>query len=106
MRFKLLIAFERMSFPDLLHKADVINGALNSEPALTKLPDPWPGSYPSRAEIMQACTEFKTAHQAADDGGKSARADRDQKWAVLVRRLKDAAPYFESVAKASKDLRI
>src|SRR2546423_1713974 len=54
MKFKLLIAFERVGLSRLLGKAQQIKVALNSEPALTLLPDPWPACYPSRAALTQA----------------------------------------------------
>jgi hypothetical protein len=106
MTFKLLIAFERMSLPNLAGKAHGINTSLLSEPALTLLPDPWPARYPSRADLSAAVTAFAAAHVAAADGSRPARSDRDQKRDVMIQMLKAAAPYFESVAKAANDLTI
>ena len=88
MSFKLLIAFERMSLPTLLGKARRIKASLNSEPALTLLPDLWPASYPSRADLSAAVVAFAAAHAAAGDGGKSACSDRDQKRDALIQMLK------------------
>ena len=52
--FKLLIAFARLSFADLLLKAQGIKVALTSEPALTLFPNPWPAVYPSRTALTTA----------------------------------------------------
>lgn len=104
MRFKLRITFERLSFPYLLDRAHTITTALTSEPALTLIPDPWPACYPSRAQLTTAFTEFKAALMASFDGGRRATSARDEKRAVLIRRLKDLAPYLESVAKAANDV--
>ena len=104
MRFKLLIAFERMSLPTLFAKAQHINASLHLEPALSLLPDPWPASYPSRADISAAVTAFKASHVEANDGGKAARSDRDQKRDAMIQLLKRAAAYFESVARSTNNV--
>src|SRR5947207_2803182 len=69
MIFKLLVGFEPLSFDALLGKAQRIKVALTSEPALTLLPDPWPASYPSRAEITAGYTGYESGYDAAVDGG-------------------------------------
>ncbi len=106
MIFKLVIGFDPLGFDALLGKAQRIKVALTSEPALTLLPEPWPASYPSRADITAAYTGYESAYDLARDGSKTARNDRDQKRLVLIKTLKDAAPYFESVAKAANDITI
>lgn len=104
MLFKLLIGFDVLSFPEYLAKTQSIKVALTTEPAVTLIPDPWPAPYPSRVALTTAFTEFETAYDASHDGGRTALDARDQKRAILTQLLKDAAPYFESVAKAANDI--
>jgi hypothetical protein len=106
MLFKLVVVFSRLSFANFLAAAQRIKVALNDGPALTVLPDPWPASYPTRAQITAAYTDYETAFDAARDGSRPARNDRDQKRAILEQLLTDAAPYFEAVAKKANDITI
>ena len=107
MLFKLLIDFDSLSLGNLLGKGQQIKVALNSEPALTLLPDPWPASYPSRATITADFTAYESAYDLTVNGGsKAQREDRDQKRTKLILSLKNAAPYFESVAKAANDINV
>ena len=106
MLFKLIIAFEKLSFPDFLAKTQAIQVALTSAPALTLIPDPWPAPYPTRAQLTTAFTAFETAMDAAYDGGRTALDNRDQKRSALTEILKDLAPYLESVAKTANDITI
>jgi hypothetical protein len=106
MIFKLIITFAKLSFGEFLAKAQRIKVALTSEPALTLFPDPWPATYPSRAQLVAAYTAYETAYDAAGDGGKTARDARDQKRRDLEKVLRDVAPYFEVVAKAANDITV
>ncbi len=106
MILKLVVSFARLTFDAFLGKAQRIKIALTSEPALTLLPDPWPDSYPSRTQLTTAYTAYENAYDAAREGGKTALDTRDQKRAALEKVLRDAAPYFESVAKAADDITI
>ena len=83
MIYKLQIGFEKLSNDAFLGKAQRIDVALNMEPALTLLKNPWPDTYPSRTDISTAYTDFETAYDAAREGGKTAIDTRDQKRAVL-----------------------
>jgi hypothetical protein len=104
--FKLLIGFEKLGQAEFLARAQGIKVALTSEPALTLIPDPWPASYPSRTALTTAYTEFETAFDASHDGGRTALDTRDMKRVALTGKLKDAAPYFEAVAKTANDITI
>lgn len=103
MAYKLLIDFERVGDTKFHARAHTIVTKLTSEPALTRIPDPWPDSFPSRAELQSAFTEYRDAWMAAqNDGRKTDRQLRDEKRAVLTNLLKKLAPYLESVAEKEK----
>jgi hypothetical protein len=104
--YKLLISFQKLGFPSFLSRAQGIKTALTSEPALTLIPDPWPATYPSRAQLVTAFGEFETAYDASQDGGKTALTVRNLKREALTEVLKNLAPYLESVARAAGDVSI
>lgn len=106
MLFKLKTGFEQLSHAEFLVKAQAIETALTSEPALTLLPDPWPAPYPSRVQLTAAFTAFENALDAANNGGRIELDTRDQTRAALITLLKNLAPYLESVAKAADDITI
>jgi len=104
MVYKLIVTFERLSLPNFMARAQNIVSKLTSEPALTLFPEPWPASFPTRAQFTAGYTGFETAYNLALDGAKSAATTRDLKRAPLTTLLKDAAPYLESVAKTAGDV--
>ena len=106
MVYKLAIGFDHLSQPDFADKATGIDAALNAEPALTLIPNPWPTTYPSRTQVTAGVTDFKAKVEAARDGGKLARDARDSARKLLEQILKQLAPYLESVARAAQDVTI
>ncbi|MEI6082892.1 MAG: fibronectin type III domain-containing protein [Verrucomicrobiota bacterium] len=99
---KLIITFDRLSLPKFLTQSQRIENSLTSAPALTLFPDPWPITFPSRADLTAGFTAFENAYDA-ENGDKHAIAVRNGKRTDLTLILKRLAPYLESVAEAAGD---
>ncbi len=104
--FKLLLNLLRWGEPRFGTKAELIVTSMTTEPMLTLVPDPLPATVATRVFALAALADYKTAAQAADDGGASAIKDRDQKRAIVEGVLTDWAPVVELAAKAANDLTI
>lgn len=104
--FKLSLDFVNWGEPRFGTKADVIVTSMTTEPMLTLVPDPLPAPLPARADVQTALDDYKAAAVLADDGSKTAIADRNQKRVILEQALKDWAPYLELVAKNADDITI
>ena len=103
MQEKLIITLERLSEPYFVDKAQLIVKRLTTEPLLTRIPDPWPSSLPSRPELVTALKEYLDALQLAGDRARSAITTRKMKRLVLTKMFKKLAPYLESVAEKADD---
>src|SRR5439155_9883361 len=77
--YKLLLDFLNWGEPRFGTKAETIVTAMTTEPMLTLVADPLPAAVPTRAAGQQALADYKAAAQLAEDGSKSAIADRKEK---------------------------
>jgi len=104
--FKAALDFVYWGEPRFGTKAELIMTAMTTEPMLTLIPNPLPTWVATRIVGLQALADYKAAALVAEDGSKTAIADRKQKREFLEGILKDWAPVVELAAKDAGDITI
>jgi hypothetical protein len=98
MQPKLIITFEKLSYPDFDTKADLIYTSLKSN---ANFPPPWPAYVPQPADLGAAQGNYHTLFEAAQTGDSVKISARNAARDVLTGILKNLAPYLELVANGS-----
>jgi hypothetical protein len=95
MQPKLIITFEKLSYPDFDTKGDFIYTSLKNNP---NFPQPWPAYVPQLADLGTAQANYHTLFEAAQSGDSVKISERNDARDVLTGMLKGLAPYLELVA--------
>ena len=95
MQAKLIIAFEDLSEPDFLAKAELINSSMSTN---SNFPGPWPSPLSSPTSITSLFTAYQTAYNAALTHDAAKIVLRNIARQSLMTYLKKLAPYLEVVA--------
>jgi len=98
MQPKLIITFEKLSYPAFDAKADLIYTSLLGNP---NFPLPWPPYVPQLPDILTARNNYHTLFEAAQSGDAGKISARDDARDVLTAMLKGLAPHLELVAAGS-----
>ena len=95
MQPKLIIAFEDLTEPNFLSKAELISNSLASN---INFPGPWPGTLSNPASLTGLFTAYQTAYNGAATHDDIKVALRKTARVSLVVYLKKLAPYLEVIA--------
>jgi hypothetical protein len=100
MQPKLIVAFDRLSGPDLLAKAGFIIASLTGNP---HFPEPWPAQAPSLAQLNDTLNAYRDAYHASLTRDTLKITQRDNAKADLIALLKRLATYLEFAAQGETD---